>query len=67
MATLILENDADIRFIQERLGHATLHATTVYTHVVIKKVKEIHTATHPGATFEKLPSLAAEGAGEDGV
>ncbi len=39
--------------------HATLHATTIYTHVAIKKLKEIHTATHPGATLEKLPSLAA--------
>ena len=42
------------------LGHATLHATTIYTHVAIKKLKETHTATHPGATLTKLPSLAAE-------
>lgn len=60
MATLMLENGADIRFIQEMLGHATLHATTIYTHVAIKKLKEIHTATHPGANLAKLPSLAAE-------
>ena len=52
MATLMLDNGADIRFIQEMLGHATLHATTIYTHVAIKKLKEIHTATHPGATLE---------------
>ena len=65
MATLMLENGADIRFIQEMLGHATLQATEVYTHVAIKKLKEIHTATHPGATLAKLPSLAAEEADEE--
>ncbi len=63
MATLMLENGADIRFIQEMLGHATLHATTIYTHVAIKKLKEIHTATHPGASLERPP--AAGIAGED--
>jgi integrase/recombinase XerD len=52
MATLMLENGADIRFIQEMLGHATLQATEVYTHVSIKALKEIHTATHPGAGLE---------------
>jgi integrase/recombinase XerD len=54
MATLMLENGADIRFIQQMLGHATLHATTIYTHVAIKKLKEIHAATHPGASLESL-------------
>ena len=63
MATLMLDNGADTRFIQEMLGHATLHATTIYTHVAIRKLKEIHTATHPGATLEKPP--AAGIAGED--
>ena len=60
MATLMLDNGADTRFIQEMLGHANLQTTQIYTHVAIKKLKEIHTATHPGATLEKLPSLAAE-------
>jgi integrase/recombinase XerD len=60
MATLMLDNGADTRFIQEMLGHANLQTTQIYTHVAIKKLKEIHTATHPGATLEKPPSLAAE-------
>jgi integrase/recombinase XerD len=47
MATLMLENGADIRFIQHILGHAVLNTTQIYTHVSIKKLKEIHTATHP--------------------
>lgn len=47
MATLMLENGADIRFIQQMLGHSQLSTTEIYTHVAIHKLKEIHTATHP--------------------
>jgi integrase/recombinase XerD len=48
MATLMLENGADIRYIQAMLGHAELSTTQIYTRVSIRKLKEIHTATHPG-------------------
>ena len=48
MATLMLENGADIRFIQAMLGHAKLDTTQIYTQVSIRKLKAIHTATHPG-------------------
>lgn len=48
MATLMLENGADIRFIQAMLGHANLETTQIYTQVSIRKLKDIHTATHPG-------------------
>jgi integrase/recombinase XerD len=41
------DNGADIRFIQAMLGHAKLTTTEIYTQVSIKKLKEIHTATHP--------------------
>ncbi|MBV9575993.1 MAG: tyrosine-type recombinase/integrase, partial [Gammaproteobacteria bacterium] len=47
MATLMLENGADIRFIQAMLGHVDLSTTEIYTQVSIKKLKEIHTLTHP--------------------
>lgn len=47
-ATLMLENGADIRYIQAMLGHAELSTTQIYTQVSIRKLKEIHTATHPG-------------------
>jgi integrase/recombinase XerD len=52
MATLMLENGADIRFIQEMLGHVELSTTQIYTQVSIRKLKEIHTATHPGAKLD---------------
>lgn len=47
MATLMLENGADIRYIQQMLGHARLETTQIYTQVSIIKLQEIHKATHP--------------------
>jgi integrase/recombinase XerD len=47
MATLMLENGADVRFLQAMLGHVKLETTAIYTQVSIRKLKEIHTATHP--------------------
>ncbi|TWB08496.1 phage integrase family protein [Nitrospirillum amazonense] len=44
----MLENGADIRFIQAMLGHADLSTTQIYTQVSVRLLKEIHTATHPG-------------------
>jgi len=46
-ATHMLENGADIRFIQAMLGHAELSTTQIYTQVSIVKLQEIHAATHP--------------------
>jgi integrase/recombinase XerD len=47
MATHMLTNGADIRFIQAILGHAQLTTTEIYTHVSIAKLKEVHALTHP--------------------
>lgn len=47
MATHMLDNGADIRFIQAMLGHADISTTQIYTHVAIDKLREIHDATHP--------------------
>jgi len=60
MATLMLENGADVRFIQAMLGHVKLTTTEIYTHVSIKKLKEIHTATHPTARLEPPRPRTAE-------
>jgi integrase/recombinase XerD len=62
MATLMLENGADIRFIQAMLGHAKLETTQVHTRVSIGKLKEIHTATHPARL---RPAAKGESAGNE--
>ena len=46
-ATHMLEGGADIRYIQEMLGHANLQTTEIYTHVSIDKLIAVHGATHP--------------------
>lgn len=60
MATAMLDNGADVRFVQEMLGHANLSTTQIYTHVSIRKLKEIHTATHPTARVERAADVVAE-------
>jgi integrase/recombinase XerD len=52
MATLMLDGGADIRYVQEMLGHTKLDTTTIYTQVSIDKLKKIHDATHPGARLK---------------
>lgn len=47
MATHMMENGADVRFVQAMLGHADLNSTQIYTHVSIRKLQEVHAETHP--------------------
>jgi len=46
-ATHMLENGADIRFVQALLGHADLRSTQIYTQVSIVALRAVHRATHP--------------------
>jgi len=63
MATLMLENGADIRYIQAMLGHAELSTTQIYTQVSIRKLKEIHSATHPAKV--RSPRVKADSSAVD--
>ncbi|WP_456311515.1 site-specific tyrosine recombinase XerC [Serratia proteamaculans] len=61
MATQMLENGADLRWIQAMLGHRSVESTQIYTQVSIRALQAVHAGTHPAEQQENPePDAAAE-------
>ncbi|ADP11514.1 site-specific tyrosine recombinase XerC [Erwinia sp. Ejp617] len=52
MATQMLENGADLRWIQAMLGHRSVESTQIYTQVSIRALQAVHASTHPAEQTE---------------
>lgn len=67
MATHMHENGADIRYIQQILGHEDIKTTQVYTHVALRALQQVYAATHPAATLEARAATAASTSARPGA
>jgi site-specific recombinase XerD len=64
-ATHLLQNGADIRYIQKLLGHRHLKTTQAYTRVMPVEVKQTHNRTHPGIREQKAEGRKTKERGQN--